>query len=169
MRCADGGVIHIRARSTDPVSRSRRARDLPNRTRCALDAAHVSADTTVPATVEPVPFGSSSPSTEETGSGAVSLKRASPAKRRGSPVSTRSSASERSAIPHSSWRVEPARRVRWCSSRLGFAFAGVELDDGAMWSSSSRSRSAVTGSHVKLRSRSPTLARHPPAHHGRRR
>jgi len=55
-------------------------------------------------------LGSPSPSAEEAASGAVPLKRAkepSPAKRRGSPVWTSSSAAERVERPHSSSRVDP--------------------------------------------------------------
>src|SRR5579875_2386269 len=94
-------------------------------------------------------FGSPSPSPEEAGRGAVPLNRAkppSPVKRRGSPTSTNSSASERLAMPHSPERVEPARRARFSSSAVASLSRASSSATKRACSASSFRRSAVAGS-----------------------
>jgi len=129
---------------------------------CNRHSVQYGVDSTVPSAIEAMPHGCSpSPSAEEAGSGAVPLNRAkppSPAKRRGSPTSTSSSATERSASPHSSPRVEPARAISLASS---VAISDSWRSSSAMrsrWRSSRRKRRAVAASWSMPRSRRSSVA-----------
>src|SRR6516162_7730324 len=86
---------------------------------CNCDSVQAGVDASVAAAVEAMPDGCAVSFGAGGGEWALPLKRAKPpvpVNRRGSPTSTRSSASIRSAMPHSSLRVEPACRASFSSA-----------------------------------------------------